>query len=400
MKISRWYAACFISLLLLAALCHAQEKVRTVADPGKIKYENQPIELVGCEIGDGTVSSCAQIVGGEDWWKNLTVTLKNVSAKAISEFNIELAVKKQGKMTLDGNIVLVPQPLVDSVRDETGRPSFNFRRRVEPGEIFRMTVPDIAFQQMSTNLRSYGVSEFDHMSLNIQFIFFDDGTRWDFGVVSQIPAGQSLDVTQKRINRLLSGREPIEIIGLQANGKTINLNETFMGEGDWLKDMTITFKNTSGRTIRCIYLYLSVLESKPIGPPPGMSIVYGSPRTSMKEDKKTMTSLAPGETDSVRIGAALFESLKKSLVVREDIVRRTTAELRITDVWFADDTSWSWGKFYKLNQAGGLMLDGDDSGKRPNELPNGVILLYLRTFASHFPDTSLPCRRLQSAGEA
>ena len=98
--------------------------------------------------------------------------------------------------------------------------------------------------------------------------------------------------------------------------------------------------------------------------------------------------------------AALFESLKKSLAVREDIARRTTAEL-IMDVWFADDTSWSWGKFYKLNQAGGLMLDGDGSGKRPNELPNGVILLYLRTIlASHFPDTSLRCRRLQSAGGA
>lgn len=366
MKILRAYVVSFIFVLITATLCYGQEKIRTV-DQGKNKYANQPLEIVGCEIGDGTVSNCTQIMGGQDWWKNLTLTLKNVSTKTISEFNIELAIEKQGKMTLDGRIVLVPQPLVDSVRDEAGRPSFNFRRRVEPGEIFRMTVPDIAFQQMSKNLRSYGVSEFDRMSLDIQFMYFDDGTRWNFGVVSQIPAGQSLDVTQKRINLQLSGREPIEITGLQANGKTINLNETFTGEGEWLKDLTITFKNTSARTIRLMDLYMTVLESKPIGPAPGMSIVYGTPRKSMNEDKAKMTSLAPGQTDSVIIDAALFESLKKSLAEREDIAKRTTAQLRIMEVWFVDDTSWNWGKFYKLNPTGGLVLDGDGSGKRPNE---------------------------------
>src|SRR5437868_4937461 len=180
-------------LMPLASLCHAQDTIRTVVDPGKNKYQNQPIELMGCEIGDGTVSNCAQLLGGRDWWKTLTLTLKNVSAKTISEFNLELAIEKHGPMTANTPIVLVPQPPFERVVDVDGHPSYDFRRRVQPGETFKMMVPKAEYQQMDA-------WELDHLLFVIQFIFFDDGTRWDFGRESRIRSGQSSDITQKRIN--------------------------------------------------------------------------------------------------------------------------------------------------------------------------------------------------------
>ncbi len=353
-------------LLVFVSLSSSQQKFRRV-DQNTNKYLNNPIEVVGCDIGNGVVSDCSQIVGGTDWWKNLTLSLKNVSSRTISEFNFEISIGKQGGMSTQLPIVLVPEAPFEEVVDVEGQRSFEYRRKVKSGEVFKMTVVDSEFQQKSGYLSRLVVSQIDDLSFFIQFIFFDDGTRWDFGRFSQIESAQSSDIAQKRINELLSasGNEPIEITGLQANGKSINLNETFVAEGVWLKDLTIMFKNTSGRTVRWMSLSLVVLESNPIGPPPGMSIDYGSPRTYPKMENGKITSLAPGETASVKIDPALFENLKKSLAVRENISRRTTAELRIMSVWFDDDTSWSWGKFYKLNKAGGLMLDGDGSGKRP-----------------------------------
>lgn len=359
-----FYICGLFSLILVTwSICVGQVAVRKVLN-GKHNYKNQPIELVSCETANGTVSSCDQIVGGIDWWKGLTILFKNVSAKTISEFNIQLAIEKQGSMRLDLPVVLVPMPLIDSVREVAGQPSFNFRRSAEPGESFRMTVPEIAYSQLKPHLRSGDVTDIDYLLLNIQFIYFDDGTRWDFGVESQIRSGQSTDIAQKKINLLIRGREPIEISNLQVNGKTVNLNEPFIGEGEWLKDFTLIFKNTSDRKIRTITFFLTVLESKPIGPPPGMPFVYGTPRTAPKAENETIRLLFPEESDSVRIDAGLFENLKRIFAEREKLASRTTAELSVADVWFSDDTLWSWGRFYKVIN-GSLALDGDGSGKRP-----------------------------------
>lgn len=353
-------------LLVLVAFSPAQEKFRRV-EQNPNKYQNYPLELVGCDIGNGVNANCSQIVGGANWWKKLTLSLKNVSSKTISQFNLELSIGKQGGLSTQLPIVLEPEKPFEEFVDVQGQRSFEYRRKVQPGETFKMTVVDSEFQEKSGLLKKLSVPEINDLSFVIQFIFFNDGTRWDFGRFSQLRSGQSSDISQKRINELLSGagNEPIEITGLMANGKPVNINETFIADGEWLRDLTITFKNRSDRSIRWMSLYLVVLEIKPLGPPPGMSIEYGTPKTNGKKEIEKTTGLAPGENASVKIDAALFDELNKSLATREDISRRTIAELRIMTVTFADDTRWSWGKFYKMT-GGRLTLDGDGSGKKPN----------------------------------
>ena len=93
-----YFCSSILLFLVLVSVSSSQQKFRRV-DQNTNKYANNPIEVVGCDIGNGVVSNCSQIAGGIDWWKNLTLSLKNVSSKTISEFNFEISIGKQGGMS-------------------------------------------------------------------------------------------------------------------------------------------------------------------------------------------------------------------------------------------------------------------------------------------------------------
>src|SRR5689334_2445017 len=61
-------------------------------------------------------------------------------------------------------------------------------------------------------------------------------------------------------------KEPVEIVEIRSNGKIIHLDEPF-NDDQWLKDLTIKFKNVSTKTITHLDFNILFPETGVSGPP-------------------------------------------------------------------------------------------------------------------------------------
>ena len=52
----------------------------------------------------------------------------------------------------------------------------------------------------------------------------------------------------------------LEVQGLKVGDRAVSLNEIFIGNENWLKDLKITVKNVSQKDLRCVGVWMGVLE--------------------------------------------------------------------------------------------------------------------------------------------
>jgi hypothetical protein len=52
----------------------------------------------------------------------------------------------------------------------------------------------------------------------------------------------------------------LEVQSLKIGGRAVSLNEAFIGDENWLKDLKITVKNVSEKDLRCVGVWMGVLE--------------------------------------------------------------------------------------------------------------------------------------------
>ncbi|MFM9903185.1 MAG: hypothetical protein ACKVQJ_01280 [Pyrinomonadaceae bacterium] len=323
-----------------------QERLRTI----QTGYEpaNPPIEFVGWETGGRPFLSLKQVKAGNDWWKSLMLTVRNKTQKTIAYLDIHLLVPKQGQMPSQ-----IGMPLYVRAREDLSGSGKN-PRWLGPGETIQMEVRNFAVVSLSERLNEYGITDFDWLTVYLSQVYFDDGTGWSHGKDIRFESSHSADSSQKKIEKVwIGGNEPVEIVNIRANGKQTVLDQVFKADGNWLKDLRLNIRNISDRPINRILCYLSVLQSKPIGPPTGFPI-----------EIKT-SSFGVGNTFEEVFDQ--YDLLKKAFSYTEDITLRNTAQIRIAEVNFADGTKWQNGSFFKPDpdKLGEFILDNERYKRNP-----------------------------------
>lgn len=152
---------------------------------------------------------------------------------------------------------------------------------------------------------------------------------------------------EKEISRIKFENEPIEFLKVESDGKTVKLNEKFAQENDWLKDLTIKFKNISDKPIVYVSMAVDFPETDSTGKRMFHFLKYGVPLYAppMPNDKKEL--LAPGDTAEVRLSPEEYTTLTDFLIQRHLLSDLTKANFRIMTVHFADGMIWGSGKIFR-----------------------------------------------------
>lgn len=180
---SRFGVYTFVVILLTVIHSSGQEKIRIVEGWGT-PYPNQPIEIVGRELGERSFTKKNSVFGSPDWLKHLTLSVKNVSTKNILSFDIDILVKKDGKVLLGIPYIFAPysDPADTNSMTEYGEKKIGVLR---PEEVEKVKVRDQAMRAWRETLMRYQVDDVDRVALDLRAVHFDDQSRWMYGQESR-----------------------------------------------------------------------------------------------------------------------------------------------------------------------------------------------------------------------
>lgn len=169
--------------LLASSVSNAQGKIRVVEGWGT-PYPNQPIEIVGKELNGKVFVDQQRVLGDQDWLNHLTLSVKNISTKSILSFDIDLLVKRQGKilMGIPIHFRTYTDPADTNSVTQDGDKKVGVLR---PGEIVKVKVRDQAMLAWRETLRRHQVEDLDRVTLDIRAVYFEDQTRWMYGQESR-----------------------------------------------------------------------------------------------------------------------------------------------------------------------------------------------------------------------
>lgn len=148
-------------------------------------------------------------------------------------------------------------------------------------------------------------------------------SRSVFTSLAQNKTGDKERIIKKMNFRDSFTKEPIQIVEVKSNGKTIRLDEAFVDE-DWLTDFTVKFKNVSSKTITSFTLNLlfpeTAMAGEPRGIPTSYDVNYGLSPSRNRPDAAGFKVLRPGETEKIRLIRRLMRDLKHSLRSEKTLV--------------------------------------------------------------------------------
>ena len=183
MKSKSVVQVCVAGLFLLASiLSNAQEKIRTV-EKG-LSYPKQPIEIIALGLDDKPFNDNSRVMGEQDWLSKLTLSVKNVSNKNIMSFNIDLLIKKEGRILfgIPVHFYSFTKPADSDVLTAEGDKKIGVLR---PGEIVKVKVSDRTMQMYGKHLVKNEVENIDRVTIDLRWVYFDDRSRWMYGQESR-----------------------------------------------------------------------------------------------------------------------------------------------------------------------------------------------------------------------
>lgn len=147
--------------------------------------------------------------------------------------------------------------------------------------------------------------------------------------------------------------EKVKLAGLEFELKAeAKSKEDFEGGDDWMRGMTVTFKNTSDKNIVYALLFIHLPETAATGQAMAQPISYGRyPKSS--EDLKPGDGLKPGEEAEITLTDDEYNSLQ-ALLKTGPLSKVSSLELKLDSVIFDDDLLWF----------GGIMMRRDPNNPR------------------------------------
>jgi hypothetical protein len=164
--------------------------------------------------------------------------------------------------------------------------------------------------------------------------------------------GNSSPATESRKRVTMSHgwfEPPIKILDVSIGKDPVSLEESFPSRPDWLKGLRFKIKNTSGKTINRVSIDLDFPETVALGDRVSWPLSYGPvPVPSSAPNKReNETPLAPDALLDLTLTDAQFETLKKSLSLRQGLDAITRVNIVIETIHFDDGTAWMQGQVMK-----------------------------------------------------
>jgi len=167
---------CLGLLVLFATRGLSQESIR-ILDYERV-CPNQPVQVTGRFVGDKPFSDEKSVVADPDWLKDLTLEVTNVSSKSIRAFNMTILVKRPGFVVVAG----IPLDFrTYSKETDNNALALSGERKIgplAPSETVKVKITDHNFMIMNEELKKRGFDDIKHAWLEIQTIYFEDGSRW------------------------------------------------------------------------------------------------------------------------------------------------------------------------------------------------------------------------------
>lgn len=155
-------------------------------------------------------------------------------------------------------------------------------------------------------------------------------------------------VGEKRIVKASSINDVLKIEKVDVDGREIGLSQAFQAGDDWMRGVSVTLRNVSGKQIVSFSLDTAFPETTATGNRMMSSIVYGR-RPGLPAEVKVAERppVAAGESVVLSFLGDEYDKLIRFLNSRQPLAGLSKAELSIGMVFFNDGTAWSTGSFMK-----------------------------------------------------
>jgi hypothetical protein len=162
-------------------------------------------------------------------------------------------------------------------------------------------------------------------------------------------------------NLVYNSKPPIAIIERSLGGKNFSIDEKLPAGKDWLKDLRLTVKNTSLKTIVFFTIELVIPKSENLTNTVAFPLRFGTPMFILDDyykqtyiDIKNRKLLCPDETVTISIS-------EHDLKVFTEYLQKKKADdfgsviLSIRTVEFDDFSCWSYGNEYQRDSSGKII---------------------------------------------
>ncbi len=159
---------------------------------------------------------------------------------------------------------------------------------------------------------------------------------------------------QKSITRHLEKNMPLRFDKVKAAGRALELKgsdetqEEFDASDDWMKGMTVNFKNTSTRNIVYFRLDLMFPETEGQEPMRAYHMIFGR-RPKDSTDKDYDTLLTPGEEVELTLNDEQHGKMQ-AFLKKGGFDKVSNVRLFLETVIFDDDSMWNGGSLYRRDE--------------------------------------------------
>jgi hypothetical protein len=166
---------CVILLLQLTGFAQAQERMID-----KVSWRHEPIQVVSLKTRDKSIELGKRFSEDDDWLRGLTVTVQNVSNKAIARIEIMLTFPRPGNGS-SPETALYMIGMVHGKEPAEVAPD-EVLKLVLPGEMVEVKLREVNLPAIKEDLAKLGYAQpIKHAQIMILSVTFVDGSEWAGG---------------------------------------------------------------------------------------------------------------------------------------------------------------------------------------------------------------------------
>ncbi len=152
-------------------------------------------------------------------------------------------------------------------------------------------------------------------------------------------SASAFDGLDREISRPNGPNERFEITEARVGDTQIEFSKTFRLERNWLKDLTVSFRNKMSKTIVSFNVEILFPETRAGGRVIAHDIECATPLSAALKGDRT-TTIPVNEVVSLKVDENEFAKLKAVVERRQPLDSLTKAEIRVTFIYFADETAF------------------------------------------------------------
>ena len=159
-------------IAFLSAFAFGQGQERLI---DKMSWRTEPIKILKLETKGKQIELGKKFIEDDDWLKGLTITVKNVSDKAIARIELHLEFLRPEGTPEDISTYVASMGYGRDPADEGAEPL----KLVQPGEIVDVKLLEINLPFIRSDLKTLGYPDkITRVQLRVEYITFVDGSMW------------------------------------------------------------------------------------------------------------------------------------------------------------------------------------------------------------------------------